>query len=124
VKPSRWAKALGDVARSSVLHASVIARAIEHFLVDEASRSRTAASLLPFLELLRETSIETGRAISAEARTFFGGLGTAGKTGRVVNDLLALRDMPAGPAMRDAQMGALARRIERAERWMAWERDS
>jgi len=124
VKPSRWTKALGDVARASPLHASVIARAVEKFLVDAASESRTAASLLPFLELVRETSVETGRAVSPEARAFFGGLGTAGKTGRVVKHLLALRDMPAGPAMRQARMQALARHIERAERWMKWERSS
>jgi hypothetical protein len=122
VKPTRWAKALGDVARSSPVHARVIARAIELFLADEASNSRSAASLLPFLEILRETSVETGRAISAETRAFLGRLGTAGKTGRVVKELLALRDLPDSPAMRAARMQVLARRIERAERWMAWER--
>src|SRR5262249_26534799 len=121
VKPTRWAKALGDVARSSPVHARGVARSIELFLADEASISRSAASLLPFLELLRETSVETGRAISAEARGFLGRLGTSGKTGRVIKDLMALRDLPESSALRAARMQALARRIERTERWMAWE---
>jgi hypothetical protein len=122
VKPSRWAKALGDIARSSLVHSRVIARAIELFLADEASFSRPAASLLPFLEILRETSVETGRAVSAEARAFLSHLGTTGKTGRIVNDLMALCDLPESPVLRAARIQALVRRIERAERWMAWER--
>jgi hypothetical protein len=124
VKPTRWAKALADVAQSSPLHAGVIAWAVEHFLADESSASRTATSLLPFLELVREASVATGRAVSAGVRAFLGGLGTAGKTGRVVKDLLALRDVEGIPAMRQARARGLARRIERAERWMAWERTS
>jgi Family of unknown function (DUF6493) len=122
VIPLRWAKTLGDVARSSVLHASVIARAVELFVVDETSGSRTTVSLLPLLELLREASVESGRAVSAAARAYLGGLGTGGKTGRVVSELLALREVGSGPAWRKAQARALASRVARAERWMEWER--
>jgi hypothetical protein len=118
VKPTRWAKALGDVARSSPLHARIIARAIEMFLADEASTSRSAPTLLPFLELLLETSVETGRAVSAEARAFLGRLATGGKTGRVVANLLALREAADSPARKTAALQTLANRIARAERWM------
>jgi hypothetical protein len=122
VKPSRWVKALGDVARASTLHARIIARAIEIFLATETAPDRAPASLLPFLELLREASVASGRAVSADAQDFLSGLGTSGKTGRVVKDLLALRELPESPALRAARMQALTRRIERAERWMAWGR--
>lgn len=120
VKPSRWAKSLADVASASHLHARVIARAIEIFLAEEASGQRTAPSLLPFLELLREASIESGRAVSAEARAYLGGLGIAGKTGRVVAELLALQERPDTSTRRKEAIQALANRIERAERWMGW----
>ena len=124
VKPSRWAKTLGDVARISPLHARVIARSVELILVDEASASRTTASILPLLELLRESSVETGRALSPDVRAYLAGLKTGGKTGRVVTDLLALREVPGSPALRTTQTRALASRIARAERWTAWERSS
>jgi hypothetical protein len=124
VKPPRWAKALGDVARTSTLHAGVVARAVEFVLADESSASRTTASLLPLLELLKETSVETGRAISGVARAYLGGLGTGGKTGRVVKDLLALREIPNHAALHQARTRALANRIARAERWTAWEKSS
>jgi hypothetical protein len=122
VKPSRWAKALGDIARASALHARIIARTIEIFLAAETSPGRAPASLLPFLELLKEVSIDSGRSVSPDARKYLSGLGTAGKTGRVIKELLALGDLPESPAMRKARMEALARRIERAERWAAWGR--
>jgi len=121
VKPNRWAKALGDAARSSRLHAQVIARAVEHVLADEASGCRTTASLVPLFELAREASVESGRAVSAEARAYLGTIGTGGKTGRVVKDLLALRDVSDAANWRKVSMQALARRIARVERWMAWE---
>jgi hypothetical protein len=121
VKPSRWAKSLGDVARTSALHARVIARSVELVLVDEASAARTTANMLPLLELLRETSVETGRALSANARAYLGGLETGGKTGRVVKDLLSLPEVPNHAALRQAHSQALANRIARAERWTAWE---
>jgi hypothetical protein len=122
VKPTRWAKALGEVSRASPLHARVIARAVEIFLAGDASRPRQATSLLPFLELVKEASVETGRAVSLDLRDFLGCLGGTGKTGRVVKELLALTENPNAQALRNARTQALARRIERAERWMAWER--
>jgi hypothetical protein len=124
VKPPRWAKTLGDVARTSVLHARVITRAVECVLTDEASATRTTTSLIPLLDLLRETSVETGRAVAEDARAYLLGLGTGGKTGRLVKHLLALREVPNTPALRKAQTQALASRMARAERWTAWERTS
>jgi hypothetical protein len=124
VKPTRWVKTLGDVARASPLHAEAVATAVEWILVDAASSARTTSSLLPLLDLLKETSIESGRAVSAEARGYLNGLKSGGRTGNVVRELLALTDIPESPSgpMRRAKIQALDRRIERAERWAAWER--
>ncbi len=121
VKPGRWAKTLGDVSRISPLHAGVIAGALEHVLADETTGNRTPASVLPLLELVREASIESGRAVSALARNYLGKLGTTGKTGRVARELLALPDAPLGPARTNARTQTLANRIARAERWAARE---
>jgi hypothetical protein len=119
VKPSRWSKALADAAGASSHHARVIARAIEMFLADEASSERTSASILPFLELLRETSAASGRALSEEVRTYLTALRTSGKTGRIVAELLTLTES-ADPSMRrKSAIEVLANRIARAERWMA-----
>ena len=95
VKPLRWAKTLGDVARLSPLHAGVIAAALEQVLADETTGNRAPATVLPLLELVREASVESGRAVSAAVRTYLSNLATTGKTGRVVRELLALPDCAA-----------------------------
>ena len=124
VKPVRWAKALSDVARSSVLHAGIVARALENILVDDASACRTTASMLLLLELLKEALVASGRALTAPARAYFSGLGASGKTGRVVGELLALSEISGAPACGKGQSQVLASRVARAERWAAWERSS
>jgi hypothetical protein len=124
MKPARWAKALGDVSEASPLHARLIAQAVERVLADEATASRTTASLIPLLELLREASVKAGRAISGDARACLGKIETGGKTGRVVKDLLGLQDNPDTARWSDLATQALARRISRAERWMSWQRFS
>jgi hypothetical protein len=124
MKPARWAKALGDVSGASPLHARVVAEAVEHVLADEATASRTTASLIPLLELLREASVKSGRAVSVKARAYLDKIATGGKTGRVVKDLLALGEVPDATMWGNLAMQALARRLERAERWMSWERYS
>ena len=68
VKSTRWAKVLGDVAAASQLHSRLIARTVEHVLADEATTWRTTSSLIPLLELVREASVKTGRAVSGARR--------------------------------------------------------
>jgi hypothetical protein len=124
MKPARWAKVLGDASGVSPLHARVIAQALENVLVDEATASRTTASLIPLLELLREASVKSGRTVSVKARAYLDKIETGGKTGRVVKDLLALGEVPNATMWRNLAMQALARRLVRAERWMSRERYS
>ena len=124
VKPVRWAKALGNAARISPLHARVIALAIEYVLMDEATKYSTTRSLVPLLELLKEAFSATGMAVSAEFRAYLGTVNAAGAAGRLVKDLLDLREVPDSPALRIAQTRPLAHRIARAQRWEARERAS
>jgi hypothetical protein len=81
---------------------------------------RASASVVPLLELMRETSVTCGRAVAAEVRASLETIGTAGKTGRVVKTLLGLEDLPESPTRRVLTVQALAHRIARAERWMRW----
>jgi hypothetical protein len=66
--------------------------------------------------------VTCGRAVSAEVRAYLETIGAAGKTGRVVKSLLELQDVPDSRMIRELAVQALANRIARAERWMAWER--
>ncbi len=121
-RSNRWAKTLGDVVRASSLHARVVACALDQVLADGATGRRASASVVPLLKLLREVSVTCGRAVSAELRAYLETMGTAGKTGRVVKSLLELQDVPDSAKRRVLAVQALAHRITRAERWMAWER--
>ena len=64
VKLNRWAKVLGDAARTSPLHARVISRAISHVLRGDSSDTKPPPNLNALLELLKELLIETGEALS------------------------------------------------------------
>ena len=117
VKPARWAKALGDAARTSPLHAHAVASALQQVLGDDSTKSRSPGTLLPLFELLHETLVETGQAVSAEVLDSLGSLKVSGKTGRLIKDTLALVGQSDTPAWRQAKVRALEHRIARAERW-------
>ena len=69
VKLNRWAKVLGNAARTSPLHARAISRAISYVLRGSFSDTKPPANLNVLLELLKELLIETGEALDdAEAR--------------------------------------------------------
>jgi hypothetical protein len=120
IRPSRWAKTLGDVVRASKLHAHVVASALEQVLADGATVRRPAASVVPLLELLREALVTSGRAVCAEVRGYLETIDTGGKTGRVVKSLLQVKDVADSAKMHALAVQALAHRIARAERWMTW----
>jgi hypothetical protein len=116
VKTARWAKTMRDAARVSPLHARIIAHAIQIAL--EEGLAEPPRDLLVLLELLKELLAEIGEPVSQEPlRTWLAGWKTSGKTGKVVNDLLALCEKKDGTQRRAAAIRALAQRIERAERW-------
>jgi hypothetical protein len=115
LKPKRVVKALGDAARVSVLHARVIAQAIEHMIV---GLSPPPGDLHVLLELLKELLIEIGEPVSAPgAERWLRELKGSGKTGKLVRDLLQQK-VDSHPASRkSAALRALASREKRAERW-------
>ena len=114
LKLKRVAKALGDAARVSVLHARVIAQAIEHMIV---GLSPPPKDLHVLLELLKELLIEIGEPLSAPC------------AGMVPRAEVLGKDRQAGPRRAASQgrfsrwerkssaLRALANRLERAERW-------
>ena len=121
VKLNRWAKALGNAARTSPLHSRAIARAISVVLRGSFSDIKPPANLNALLEVLKELLIETGEAFDdAEARDYLTCLKTSGKTASLIKDLLGLSVVPDHPARRAARIDNLARRVEGAERWSSW----
>jgi len=118
VKLNRWAKVLGDAARTSPLHARVISRAISGVLRGDSSDTKAPPNLNTLLVLLKELLIETGEALSdPEARGYLTRLANSGKTGKLIHDLLELEAVPDHPVRSTAAAHALTRRVERAERW-------
>ena len=124
VKLNRWAKVLGDAARTSPLHARVISKAIPRMLRGESFDTRTTTSRNTLLVLLKELLIETGEALTdPDARDYLSKHKNSGKTGSLIQELLNLKAVFDHPSRRAAAVQALALRVERAKRWAAWSDD-
>jgi hypothetical protein len=118
-KPERLARTLG-AANVSILHTQFLCPVLERLA--HRPPSRTHREMLPVLELFKELLIAAGESIGhAASRDYLTGLSVAGKTGRVVQALLTLTEDPTHGQRRAAAAQALARRLERAERWASWE---
>jgi hypothetical protein len=116
VKAARWAKTLGQVARTSPLHIEVIASAIQHALTGDPTRA--PKDLQSLLEQLKELLIAAEAAISVpDARRYLEGIKASGKTGKLVRELLALEGTSTGEHAKQVAIRALAGRVDRAERW-------
>ncbi len=115
LKLNRLAKALGDAARISALHARVIAQAIEHMIVGLSPPPR---DLHVLIELLKELLIEIGEPLSAPgAESWLRELKCSGKTAKLVHDVLHYRGDSHAKSAKSSALRALANRVERAERW-------
>jgi hypothetical protein len=118
VKLNRWAKTLTDAARASSLHAGVIALALLYLIRANPFVTQKRSNLLPLLVLFKELLIETGQALSdPEARAVLARLETSGQTATVIKAILKFEAAPNHGSKHAAAAHALARRIERAERW-------
>lgn len=116
-KPARLAKAFADAARVSLLHARVVAQAIQRLAVGQ---SHPPLGFHLLLELLRELLVETGGWVDDPAnRAGLEGLLTGGKTARLVRDILAIEAANARSTRAAALVRALWSRVERGERWVA-----
>jgi hypothetical protein len=143
VMPSRLAKTLATASRTSLLHARLIASAMEQMLanapvptardlpallkhqVDPREAERMAASaargLAALLELLHELLAELGEGLSSTAaRAYLEGITASGKTAKLIRAILSLPRQSDVASRRHVAAQALAGRIERAERWASW----
>ena len=106
------ARSRADLAPARSDHPSAIQHALAEGLAEPPR------DLLNLLELLRELLIEIGEAVSpASLGTWLSGWKASGKTAKLVKDLLALTESKEDTQRRAASLRALARRVERAERW-------
>ena len=119
VRQKLWASTLGQVARTSPLHAHVVRSAIECALRGDPRRA--SQDLFALLELLRELVFEAGDGIHSEtARAFLQQIRPATRAGKAARTLLNCE--PADPAGRRAQImpAVVEGRLQRAERWTRW----
>lgn len=115
-KPARLAKAFADAARVSLLHARVVAQAIQRLAVGQ---SHPPLGFHLLLELLRELLVETGQRVDdPENRAGLEGLLTGGKTARLVRDIVAIEATDARSTRTASLARALSARVVRAERWV------
>jgi len=117
IKPGRWQKTMGEVARASKVHAAVVQIALQHCFVGQpASLPKDYSKLL---ELLYELSVELELPIRLDAcREFLENVGSAGKAGKLAKNLLALQANSAGDgASRTILEAALEKRLATASRF-------
>jgi hypothetical protein len=116
IKCARLARTLSQAARSTPLHLQVVAQIIQGALRgDPAQAARDVQALL---ELLKESLLELGAAVcDADARGYLERIETGGRTRRLVQELLALKEKPDPLIRRQALLRALEHRMSRAESW-------
>lgn len=119
IKPGRWGKVFGDVARISPLHALVVRLTLENTLaVAGKALADPPKDLHHLLELLLELLAETGAAVvnptTRDALTQITGSGKATKAAKA---LLAIQAETDAASIVEIARAALQGRIERAWRW-------
>lgn len=121
VNAARLASALGEAARSSLLHSHVVHAVLVDVLAGDPGNPPRQLHHLLQLEL--DLSLELGFGIDApEARAYLDQLrarSAASKQGRLAKDLLALAPEEARSGSLTALLQAVEARIDRAERWSA-----
>ncbi len=119
VKGARLAKTLGEVARSSPLHAETVRQGLELGLVTAADQRPVDLGAL--LQLLQQLCVQSGAAVShPETRAALQALPGSGKAVKLSKAVLALAETPIVDQRLAAAAQALAGRIARAERWNQW----
>jgi hypothetical protein len=119
IKPGRWGKVFGDVARISPLHAHIVRLTLENTL---AAAGKLLADppkdLHCVLELVLELVAETGTAITnLSARDILTQITGSGKAAKAAKALLAIQAEADAASIVEIVRAALLGRIERARRW-------
>lgn len=118
VKPARWAKAFGAVARISPLHTLIVRLTLENVItLAGESLAKPPKDLHHLLELLLELLAESGAALTnPSTRDALGQITGSGKSRKAAQALLALQaDRPA--SITEIALGAIQGRLARARRW-------
>ncbi len=99
IKPGRWLKTLGEVARASLVHAAVVQIALQHCFSNPAIELPKDSSKL--LEMLYELSIELEIPVTHEpCRAWLASGVATGKSAKLAKSLLDLNNSPdAHPAI-------------------------
>ncbi|HEX5104981.1 MAG TPA: DUF6493 family protein [Pirellulaceae bacterium] len=121
IKPGRWAKVFGDVARVSPLHGHIVQLMLENTLAAAGQAlADPPKDLHHVLELLIELHAESGTAIESKSvRDALTNITASGKAGKAAKALLAVTGENSGGDDSEPIRAALAGRIERAKRWAA-----
>jgi hypothetical protein len=119
VKATRLAKALGDVARISPLHAQVVVGTLRGLGFGDAPFP--TSHWLALLERLHELLVETGQRVdSADVRSALENLSATGRTGQVIRQILAHEPTPEARSQQGLALArALSARLDRAESWQS-----
>ncbi|MBS0262753.1 MAG: hypothetical protein JSS02_12435 [Planctomycetes bacterium] len=115
---ARWADSLGQVSRSSPLHAEVVRSAIDLSL--SAQSKVPPKSLHAFLGLLLELTHETGIGVSPATREVLARMTGASKTTLTARQILAQTDLRPAVSFAEMQAAVVESRLARAERWCEW----
>lgn len=119
IKPGRWAKVFGSVARISPLHAQIVRLTLENTLAaagDSLADPPKDVHLL--LELLLELLAESGTAVANEStRDALTRIGGGGKVAKAAKAVLATQSETDAASIMEIAKAALQGRVERARRW-------
>ncbi len=108
IKPGRWHKKLGEIARASSVHAAVVQLALQHCF--EKPAKDLPKDFAKLLELLYELSLEIGLPVTNErCREWLVSGGVAGKAMKIAKSLLAIE---ANAASQEVLRGLLEQALE------------
>jgi hypothetical protein len=119
IKPGRWSKVFGDVARISPLHAHVVRLTLENTLAAAGkSLKDPPKDVHHLLELLLELLAETGASVAnPSTRDALTQITGSGKAAKAAKALLAAKADNLAVSVVAIGRAALQGRIERALRW-------
>ncbi len=108
IKPGRWHKTLGEIARASSVHAAVVQLALQHCF--EKPAKDLPKDFAKLLELLYELSLEIGLPVTNErCREWLVSGGVAGKAMKIAKSLLAIES---NAASQEVLRGLLEQALE------------
>lgn len=117
---SRWINAFKEIMRISPLHLDFVHRACESCIA-ELPLQTASKPPIPLLELLYDTSLNTGYIIkNLKARNYLEKIEGKGKAAKLAKLLCDLREEKSQKHLNEVNLLTLRARIDRAKRWQSW----